>query len=251
MTMKPKILFLEDSDDLGAVMKQLLEINGSAVERCTRADTAYQLLAKSPDAFDLLIIDVELPGANGFTFTEQIRLLNIQTPFIFLTARAEKDDRIRGLRYGASDYITKPFDIEEFLLRVHNIIYRQRPHTENTEVSSRILIGDLTYYRDELAVSVNGRGKEELTKREAEVLEYLIRYSNRLVKKDDVLQELWGGVDYFKGRSLDTYIGRLKKLISGSEQVSIENRYGVGWAFNVKQKKEAGSLYTFSGTGLS
>lgn len=242
--MKPKILFLEDSDDLGTVVKQLLEINGFKVERCSRADAAYDLLVKSHAEFDLLVIDVGLPGTDGFEFTEQIRQLNTDIPFLFLTARAEKDDRIRGLKYGAWDYITKPFDIEELLLRIRNIISRPRFRPESSEESesSLIIIGDLTYYKDELAVSVNGKEKEMLTRREAEVLEYLIRYANRLVKKDDLMQELWGGVDYFKGRSLGTYIGRLKKMLLASEQIWIENKYAVGWAFNVKQKEEAGPV---------
>ncbi len=240
--MKPKILFLEDSDDLGIVVKQLLEINGFEVERCTRADTAYDLLVKSHAEFDLLIIDVGLPGTDGFEFTEQMRQLNTNIPFLFLTARAEKDDRIRGLKYGAWDYITKPFDIEELLLRIRNIIHRQRSWSESREAPSVIVIGDMTYYQNELALSVNGKDKEMLTRREAEVLEYLIRFANRLVKKDDLLLELWGGVDYFKGRSLDTYIGRLKKMLLASDQIWIENRYGVGWAFNVKQKEEAGPV---------
>lgn len=242
--MKPKILFLEDSDDLGTVVKQLLEINGFEVDRCTRADEAHELLVKSSAGFDLLIIDVGLPGTDGFEFTEQMGQLNTDIPFLFLTARAEKDDRIRGLKYGASDYITKPFDIEELLLRIRNIIRWQRPRSENPEENepSRLIIGDLTYYKDELAVSINEKGKEMLTRREAEVLEYLIRNANRLVKKDDLLQEFWGGVDYFKGRSLDTYIGRLKKILQASKQIGIENRYGVGWAFNVKQKEEAGPV---------
>lgn len=242
--MKPKILFLEDSDDLGMVVKQLLEINGFEVERCTRADAALELLVKSPASFDLLIIDVGLPGTDGFEFIERIKHLNTDVPFLFLTARAEKNDRIRGLQYGASDYITKPFDIEELLLRIRNIIRWQRLRPENPQESepSLIIIGDLTYYKDELAISINGKDKEMLTRREAEVLEYLMRFTNRLVKKDDLLRELWGGVDYFKGRSLDTYIGRLKKILLASEQIWIENRYGVGWAFNVKQKEDAGPV---------
>lgn len=240
--MKPKILFLEDSDDLGMVVKQLLEINGFEVERCTLADRAYELLIKHQSCFDLLIIDVGLPGTDGFEFTERIKHLNTDIPFLFLTARAEKNDRIRGLQYGASDYITKPFDIEELLLRITNIIRWQRSRSESPEVSSLLVIGDLTYYKDELAISIDGKEKEMLTRREAQVLEYLMRFANRLVKKDDLLQELWGGVDYFKGRSLDTYIGRLKKVLQSSKQIGIENRYGVGWAFNVKQKEDAGPV---------
>ena len=249
--MKPRILFLEDSDDLGIVMKQLLEISGFEVVRCTRAETAMELLNLPDTFFNLLIIDVELPGKCGFSFAEHVRRLRNPAPFLFLTARSEKDDRIRGLKYGACDYITKPFDVEEFLLRIRNIIDRQIRLPEPPKVPPFLLAGDLTYYPEELAVSVNGRAKEVLTRREAELLEYLMRFANRLVKKDDLLLEFWGEVDYFKGRSLDTYIGRLKKILMPSEQVRIENRYGVGWAFNVHQKKEAGSVFDFSGTSFS
>lgn len=232
--MKPRILFIEDSDDLGLVVKQLLEINGFYVERCTRAQTAYEYLLSHREEVDLLVIDVGLPEIDGFQFTEMIRNLNTGIPFLYLTARAEKTDRIRGLQYGASDYITKPFDIEELLLRVRNILHWQGARNFNEQRSDRVQLGDLIFYKGEMAVSLDGGPKELLTRREAEVLEYLMRFSDRIVKKDELLQEYWGSIDYFKGRSLDTYIGRLKKLLQRSRSLSIENRYGVGWTLVVK-----------------
>ena len=237
--MKKKILFLEDSEDLGVVVKQLLEINNYEVEWCTNASSAQEAFLRANQVFDLLIVDVELPGASGFEFIEEIVRLNNTIPFLFMTARAEKEDRIRGLKYGASDYITKPFDIEELLLRIKNIIRWQtaKPSEVINQESSLVSVGDITYHKDQLTLYVNEKTKEALTPREAEVLEYLIRYTNRIVKKDEILKEFWGGADYFKGRSLDTYISRLKKILQASEQVSIENRYGVGWTFKVKEKE--------------
>jgi DNA-binding response OmpR family regulator len=239
--MKPKILFLEDSDDLGLVVKQLLEINGFVVERCTRAQAAYEYLAKFHAEIDLIVIDVGLPGIDGFQFTEMLRQLNTPIPFIYLTARAEKDDRIRGLKYGASDYITKPFDIEELLLRVRNIIQWQRPRQDTETKTDELVLGDLTFFPRDYAVSIKGASKEMLTRREAEVLAHLIRFADRIVKKDELLLEYWGSIDYFKGRSLDTYIGRLKKVLQKSDVLTIENRYGVGWALTVKAGSTVGS----------
>jgi DNA-binding response OmpR family regulator len=234
--MKPRILFIEDSDDLGLVVKQLLEINGFSVERCIKAQSAYEYLLQNREEVDLIIIDIGLPDIDGFQFTEMIRNLNSGIPFLYLTARAEKTDRIRGLQYGASDYITKPFDIEELLLRIRNILHWQkaRHSTFAEQNSDRVQLGDVVFFKGELAVSLDGGPKELLTRREAEVLEYLMRYSDRIVKKDELLQEYWGSIDYFKGRSLDTYIGRLKKLLQRSRSLSIENRYGVGWTLAVK-----------------
>lgn len=231
---KSRILFLEDSVDLGVVIKQLLEINGFEVEWCVDADSAYSLFLQSHQTFNLLIIDVGLTGLSGFDFVERISKVGYKVPFIFLTARSEKTDRLRGLEYGANDYITKPFDIEELILRIKNIVKWQQTKSDDDGVEDTMIsIGDIRYNKDELAIYINEGTIENLTKREAEVLEYLIKYANRIVKKDDILNEFWGGIDYFKGRSLDTYIGRLKKVLHNSKQVNIENRYGVGWTFKV------------------
>jgi DNA-binding response OmpR family regulator len=237
--MKQKILFLEDSEDLGVVVKQLLEINNYQVEWCKNAANALDIFLKNNQDFNLLLVDVELPGLNGFDFIEEIVRLNAHVPFLFITARAEKEDRIRGLKFGASDYITKPFDIEELLLRIKNSIRWQMEKPNQTiNVESVLLsVGDITYHKDQLCLYVNENSKEDLTPREAEVLEYLIRNANRIVRKDEILKEFWGGADYFKGRSLDTYISRLKKILQSSKLVSIENRYGVGWTFKTKDKE--------------
>ncbi|MDE1191712.1 MAG: response regulator transcription factor [Arachidicoccus sp.] len=230
--MKQKILFVEDQEDLGNVVKQYLEIMNFEVEWCTNGQKAFQLFQTQSKEFDILVIDIQLPGMDGFELAEKIVKINDAVPFLFLTARNEKKDRIYGLKIGADDYISKPFDIDELVLRIKNIIKRNHPAV--TEVISDISIGDIKLHKDLLKLSISNKQQVPLTLREAELLEYLCNHPNRVLKREDILVQLWGENDYFLGRSLDVFISRLRKLLSASKSVSIENVYGIGFIFNIK-----------------
>lgn len=236
--MKHKILFVEDQQDLGNVTKQYLEIVDFEVEWCTDAESAYQIFNKNPTGFDLMIIDIQLPGMNGFDLAEKIINNNHDVPFLFLTARNEKKDRIRGLKIGADDYISKPFDIDELALRIRNIIRRNHPADFlHPAPDSDIAVGDLILNKDILKLTI-GNGKPiSLTLREVELLEYLCRHQASVLKREDILLQLWGENDYFLGRSLDVFISRLRKVLAPSQLVSIDNVYGIGFIFNVKENK--------------
>ena len=132
------------------------------------------------------------------------------------------------------DYINKPFDIDELVLRIRNIIRRNAPATIT---SGSIRAGDLTLQKDMLKLTVKDAGKDiSLTPREAQLLEYLFLNKNKVVKREDILVKIWGENDYFAGRSLDVFISRLRKQLSASQEVKIENVYGVGFIFNVKEE---------------
>ncbi len=236
--MKSKILFVEDEVDLGNVVKQYLQLMNFEVELRTTAEEALSTFKQMPGYFDLLISDIQLPGMNGFQFAEEVMKADDTIPFLFLTARNEKKDRIAGLKLGADDYINKPFDIDELVLRVTNIIRRNSkalPAEAEDESGNTLKIGDVVFRKDVFKMSVGNTGKSiSLTVREAGLLEYMNKNKNAVIKREDILVQLWGENDYFLGRSLDVFISRLRKLLAESKKVKIENVYGVGFIFSVK-----------------
>ena len=171
---------------------------------------------------------------NGFELAERIIKDNNDVPFLFLTARNEKKDRIRGLKIGADDYISKPFDIDELVLRIRNIIRRHHFIEAGQQAcGTDIIAGDVTLHKDILKLTIGDRKQISLTLREVQLLEYLCSHQNSVLKREDILLQLWGENDYFLGRSLDVFISRLRKLLSPSKSVNIDNVYGIGFIFNV------------------
>ncbi|MCW3465166.1 response regulator transcription factor [Chitinophaga nivalis] len=231
--MKTRILFAEDETDLGNVVRQYLEVMDFAVDWHTNGRDALAAFRKQPGEYDILLLDVSLPLLDGFQLANEVLQLAPHTFFIFLTARKEKNDRLHGLKIGADDYITKPFDIDELVLRIRNIIKRRDGGSFPLPLTSKLEAGDILFLKDALKLVIRHQPEIMLTPREAELLEYLFRHQNKVVKREDILVQLWGDNDYFLGRSLDVFISRLRKLLVHSEQVSIENVYGVGYVFKV------------------
>lgn len=230
--MKTNILFAEDEIDLGNVVRQYLEVMDFHVTWHTNGLDALNAFKKSPAQFDILLLDVSLPQMDGFQLANEILKLHPGAYFLFLTARKERNDRLQGLKIGADDYITKPFDIDELVLRIRNIIKRKDSGGIPLPVLNRREAGDVEYLKDSLKLSIKNQ-EITLTPREAELLEYLFNHQNKVVKREDILIQLWGDNDYFLGRSLDVFISRLRKLLQHSAHVSIENIYGVGYIFKV------------------
>jgi DNA-binding response OmpR family regulator len=232
--MKERLLFVEDEIDLGNVVRQYLEIMDFQVEWCKNGKLALDKFKSQPSQFDMIIVDIGLPEMDGFELAE--RMLNVlpEVSFLFLTARNEKSDRLHGLKIGADDYITKPFDIDELVLRIRNIIKRKKGGMSIGSVNM-ITIGDVSYNKDALLLHIDGKESVILTRREAELLEYLLSHSDKVLKREEILTQLWGENDYFLGRSLDVFISRLRKYLSLSKSVSINNVYGVGFIMNIRR----------------
>lgn len=237
--MKQRLLFVEDEIDLGNVVKQYLEIMGFEVYWFKTAESAYEVYCDQKH-FDLLLIDIQLPGSNGFELAEKVIRIDKYQPFLFLTARNEKKDRLQGLKLGADDYINKPFDIDELVLRIKNILRRHNvvvdPIQATKTTEEELFIGDVLFKRDLLKLIFPNNKEVQLTLREAELLEYLYLYSNRILKREDILMKLWGENDYFMGRSLDVFVSRLRKALLHSSEVRIENVYGVGFIFRIPKQ---------------
>lgn len=235
--MKPKLLYVEDEIDLGNVTKQYLEAMNFEVLWCTDGKRAYHEYLQQPDAYCLVIIDIQLPDINGFDLARKIVKHDKDAYFLFLTARKEKKDRLLGLNIGAMDYITKPFDIDELVLRIRNITRRLQQPKQQDKLVDTIQIGDIILNKESLSLTVEGHhAKTTLTLREAELLEYLYLHRNSIVKREDLLIRFWGENDYFMGRSLDVFISRLRKLLRLSASgIKIENIYGVGFILSVPE----------------
>jgi two-component system, OmpR family, response regulator TrcR len=234
--MKHKILLVEDEADLGNVVKQYLELMDFDVDWQQNGRTALDVFEKTPEAYHILLIDVNLPGLNGFELAEQVVKVNHHVPFLFLTARGEKTDRLNGLKIGADDYVVKPFDVDELVLRIRNIIKRKQPvvNTEHPQQQGVLSIGTNQLFVDSLKLITESGEEIILTPRECDLLVLFFHNVNRVIKREEILNKVWGSNDYFVGRSLDVFISRFRKYFQHNSNISIKNVYGIGFVFNVK-----------------
>jgi DNA-binding response OmpR family regulator len=222
---KGKILFVEDDETLGFVTKENLEMNGFNITHCK--DGADGLECFKKEDFDLCIFDVMLPKMDGFKLAEKIRSLNQQIPILFLSAKSLKEDRIQGLKLGADDYITKPFSIEELILKVDIFLKRKKIHTQGD--LQFLEIGNLKFDYRNMSITLPNNSVKKLTQKESNLFKLFIDNKNNILKRQDILEHIWGEDDYFMGRSLDVFISRLRKIIKEDSTLSIENIHGVGF----------------------
>ena len=224
---KGKILLVEDDTNLAFVVKDNLEINGFIVTLAADGEIAYSEFNKGK--FDLCILDVMLPKKDGFTLAEEIRRKDQRIPLLFLTAKGMKEDRIRGFKTGADDYITKPFSIEELLLRIEVFLKRSRGADHNHslfEIASYTFnYHNLTLMRQSKSVS--------LTQKEADVLRLFCLHKDSLLKREEILNSVWGNDDYFTGRSLDVFISKIRKYLKEDKSIHIQNVHGVGFKMQI------------------
>lgn len=220
------ILLVEDDIDLGNVLCQYLKMNKYEVDLYRSGIDG--LNAFSPSRHVVCLLDVMLPGMDGFALAEAIKNKSADTPFIFLTARSLKEDVLKGLKLGADDYITKPFEPEELLLRISNILKRAGNAQANV-----CKIGRYEFSFDRYRL-VCGDIERTLTAREAELLQLLIDNKNRVVKRSDILKTVWGEDDFFLGRSMDVFITRLRKYLKHDKRIYIQSVRGVGIMLGIK-----------------
>lgn len=219
------LLLVEDDIDLQKVLAQYLELSGFRVYTANHGK--HGLAVFKEHHVDLCILDVMMPVMDGFTLAGEIRTLDPAMPIVFLTAKNQKEDRLKGLKIGADDYITKPFEAEELVLRLNNILKRVgKDETGATQ------LGCLNISFDELMID-DGDRQYNLTPREAELLRYLIHNQNSLLKREQILEELWGQNDYFLGRSMDVFISRLRKYLQAEPTISLDTKRGVGFILKV------------------
>ncbi len=223
------ILLAEDDFDFGSILKQYLELHGYKVVWAQDGKEALQVF--SQEQFDICVFDVMMPKMDGFTLAEKVIALNPEIPFVFLTAKKMKEDKIRGLKLGADDYIVKPFEADILVLRLQNILKRsQRVQSIREEVVS---IGVYKFDPINHCLKLNEE-KQKLTEKETVLIQYLYDHKNTMIKREDVLKDVWGNDDFFSGRSMDVFISRLRKYFKQDKNITIESVRGVGLTFNLE-----------------
>lgn len=236
---KAHLLYVEDDQSLSFVTKDHLELNGFQVTHCADGHQASRVIEAGLDDFDCCLLDVMLPGMDGFSLTEMIRQRDQDLPVLFLTAKSLKEDRISGLKLGADDYIVKPFSIEELILKIEVFLRRNRIRPAHEALGLSFdpgLISEYTFDPTNLHLMHQPSGDtRRLTRRESDLLQYLSKNRNKVIERKTILQKIWGKDDYFLGRSLDVFISRLRKYLSADKQIEIENIHGVGFFFRVKE----------------
>lgn len=223
MNEKSRILYVEDDETLSFVTKDNLELHGYKVDHCLDGESSIEAFFK--ETYDLCILDVMLPKMDGFAVAEKIRATDPNVPILFLTAKSMKEDRIHGLKLGADDYITKPFSIEELILKIE--VFLRRKYV-SVSVNDQYKVGNYKFDYRNLVLSLDGE-ERNLTQKEADLLKMLLDHKNNVVKRSLILEKLWGEDDYFLGRSMDVFISRLRKYLSGDSKIKLDNIHGVGF----------------------
>ncbi|SHM59479.1 response regulator transcription factor [Flavobacterium chilense] len=223
-----KILYTEDDETLAFLTKDNLEQNNYEVIHCCDGKLGLETFKK--ENFDICILDIMMPKMDGFELATEIRKANIDIPIIFLSAKTLKEDRIKGLRLGADDYLVKPFSIEELLLKIEIFLKRSQKNTPIEKV-----VYEIGKYQFDINnfILFNDSEKISLTQREAELLKLFLDNKNSVLKREQILTSLWGTDDYFMGRSLDVFISRLRKILINEKGISIENLHGIGFRFSI------------------
>ncbi|MCS3795250.1 response regulator transcription factor [Niastella sp. OAS944] len=227
VTKKAKVLLAEDDLSLGYVIKDNLQDAGYDVVLCPDGQTAIEKFDKTQ--YDICLLDVMMPNKDGFTVARKIRQLSDMVPILFLTAKSMEEDKIKGFLTGADDYITKPFSMQELLLRMEVFIRRTRKlHAEQVQEYS---IGQMKFSYTDLKLHT-ASDTFTLTQKEADLLKFLCEHANHILKRDEVLLNVWGKDDYFLGRSMDVFMTKLRKYFKADPNIILETIHGVGFRFN-------------------
>jgi len=220
-----RLLYAEDDRNLGFITKDRLEEEGFKVAHCH--DGLEALDQFKLHHFDACVLDIMMPRMDGFVLAREIRKRSPEIPILFLSAKSLKEDRIAGFKTGADDYITKPFSIEELILRLQVFLRRSGRVTEDAPMNGCAL-GSLEYEPRQFLLR-NGDLEIRLTERENELLQYLCQHQDEVLRREEILRAVWGKDDYFSGRSLDVFISRLRKHLALDPDIQLENIHGVGF----------------------
>jgi DNA-binding response OmpR family regulator len=227
MEKKVKLLLAEDDENLGLLLKEYLIAKGYETDLYPDGEAAYKGFTKN-HSYSLCILDIMMPKKDGISLAKDIRLLNMDIPIIFLTAKNMKEDVLEGFKIGADDYITKPFSMEELIFRIEAIMRRVSQDT-NSHEDAVYKLGIYTF--DSRKQILTGGEEEEvkLTTKEAELLRLLCNNANKVLERNFALKTIWIDDNYFNARSMDVYITKLRKHLKDDPRVEIINVHGKGY----------------------
>jgi DNA-binding response OmpR family regulator len=225
-TSELKVLLAEDDKNLGAILKAYLEAKGYQTTLCVNGKEAFDIFNKKK--VDFCILDVMMPVKDGFTLAQEIRKLDKHIPILFLTAKSLQEDKIRGFELGGDDYLTKPFSMEELLMRMKAILRRVNEGDDDNAKTNFYKLGKLNFdYNRQILTSPSGEHK--LTSKEAELLKLLCDSANDVLDRSIALNRIWQDDSYFNARSMDVYITKLRKYLKDDPGVELLNVHGIGF----------------------
>ncbi|MEO6404116.1 MAG: response regulator transcription factor [Ferruginibacter sp.] len=227
---KKRILYAEDDETLAFLTMDNLVLHDYEVDKFGNGKEC--LKAFHENEYDICLLDIMMPGMDGFTVAESIRKINEHIPIIFLSAKTLKEDMLKGLRLGADDFLVKPFSMEELILKIEKFISRAKKNAGAPK--KKFSIGSFQFDPENLLLS-RGDVQVQLTLMETELLKYFMDHKNEVLKREEILRNIWGQDDFFYGRSLNVFISRLRKLFSVDESVKIETLHGVGFKLIIKK----------------
>ena len=224
---KPTILLAEDDENLRFVIQDNLELRGFQVLAASDGEEANGLFNEYE--VQLCLLDVMMPKLDGFGLAKKIRETDPDVPIIFLTAKGLKEDRLQGFKSGGDDYLTKPFSIEELLFRIE--VFLKRPVVKSqVQKDNRFKTARLEFLPSQLKIQTDAE-TISLTYKESELLEMLFQNKGQVLKREDILMKIWGTDDYYKGRSLDVFISKIRKFLQADPALEIQTIHGVGFKF--------------------
>jgi len=220
------ILLVEDDNSLGPLLKEFLETRGYLVDLAENGEVGSKMFFKK--SYDLVILDVMMPVKDGFTLAKEIRQVTRQVPIIFLTAKSMKEDMLEGFRTGGDDYITKPFDMDEFLARVEAVLRRSNKALSHDPALNKFKIGNFELDTDRQILKVKDK-EYRLTSKETQLLRLLCIHKNMILDRSFALRSIWNEDNYFNGRSMDVYVAKIRKYLKDDPSVQIINIHGKGF----------------------
>ncbi|MBO4660561.1 MAG: response regulator transcription factor [Prevotella sp.] len=232
MEEKLRILLCEDDENLGMLLREYLQAKGYSAELCPDGEAGFKTFTRNK--FDICVLDVMMPKKDGFTLAAEIRQANAEIPIIFLTAKQLKEDILEGFKIGADDYITKPFSMEELVMRIEAILRRVRG--KKTKEMTVYNIGRFTFDTQKQLLSIDDK-QTKLTTKENELLALLCSHRNEILQRDFALKTIWIDDNYFNARSMDVYITKLRKHLKEDDQIEIINIHGKGYKLIVPEEE--------------
>jgi DNA-binding response OmpR family regulator len=226
---KAKVLLAEDDLALSFVIKDNLQDAGYEVTHCADGELAWQQFQKKD--FDICLLDVNMPVRDGFSLAKKIRQQSDMIPVLFITAKSMEEDKLRGFMAGADDYISKPFSMQELMLRME--VFLRRTKKLQSDAAEEYHLGKLRFAYNELKI-YTGSETLSLTQREADLLKFFALHLNKILKREELLLNVWGKDDYFLGRSMDVFITKLRKHLKADPAISLETIHGVGFRLQIK-----------------
>lgn len=223
---KPKLLIVEDDPNLGQILSEYLNVKG--FDTLLKPDGELGMKAFLEEPFDMCILDLMMPKKDGFTLAKEIREINDHIPILFLTAKSMKEDIIHGFEVGGDDYMTKPFSMEELLMRINAILRRSHYQEEENQFPAEFHIGSFTYYYKENRLVSTGQ-EIKLTTKENELLKLFFEAPNKTINRSIALKKIWKDDSYFNARSMDVYIAKLRKYLKADETIKIVTVHGEGF----------------------